>query len=361
MRLAETDEVELETSRRAAVARRDPAADGEFVYAVTTTGICCRPSCPAKRPKPENLRLFASVAAARAAGFRPCKRCRPEDTQAEPGQAAWPATVCRRIEAAVAAGEKPPAIEEMARDAGLTPTHFRRAFQRIVGVTPRAYAEAARGRLVAAELSTAKTVTAAIGRSGFESHGRFYEAAPALLGMTPTEFRAGAPAVPIRFAVGECSLGSILVAATSRGLCAILLGDDPAELIADLERRFPRAELLGGDADFERLTAAAIGLVERPAGRCELPLDIRGTAFRRRVWEALRGIPAGTTVDYAALAARLGLPRGARAVAGACAANPLAVAIPCHRVVRRDGNLAGYRWGLARKRELLRREAAEPH
>jgi AraC family transcriptional regulator of adaptative response/methylated-DNA-[protein]-cysteine methyltransferase len=247
----------------------------------------------------------------------------------------------------------------LAKRAGLSPYHFHRVFKAVTGVTPRAYGAAHRTRRIRAELDKrSKTVTEAIYDSGFNSGGRFYEASNQLLGMTPTTFRAGGADTAIRFAVGECSLGSILVAQSNKGVCAILLGDDPDELVRDLQDRFPRAALVGGDASFERLVAKVVGCVERPAAGFDLPLDVRGTAFQQRVWQALREIPAGTTASYTDIAARIGAPRGARAVAQACAANRLAVAIPCHRVVRTDGALSGYRWGVERKRDLLKREDA---
>jgi AraC family transcriptional regulator of adaptative response/methylated-DNA-[protein]-cysteine methyltransferase len=231
-------------------------------------------------------------------------------------------------------------------------------FRATTGVTPRAYAAAHRARRVRDELSRSSTVTEAIYGAGFNSSGRFYATSSEVLGMTPSDFRAGGSGTAIRFAVGECSLGSILVAATDRGVCAILLGDAPEPLVRDLQDRFPRARLIGGDRDFEQLVARVVGLVEAPALGLDLPLDVRGTAFQQRVWRALRAIPAGSTATYTQIAERLGAARAVRAVARACAANAIAVAIPCHRVVRSDGGLSGYRWGVARKRALLAREAA---
>lgn len=262
------------------------------------------------------------------------------------------AAVCRLIENA----EVPPALETMARHAGLSASHFHRLFKAATGVTPRQYAAAHRAARVRTALAARANVTEAIYDAGFNSTGRFYDTAQDVLGMKPSEFRAGGAGQEIRFAVGECILGSILVAQSARGICAILLGDDPDALVRDLESRFPRADLIGGDERFERLVAQVVGFVEEPALGLDLPLDIRGTAFQQRVWEALRKIPAGGTVSYAEIAKRIGAPRSARAVARACAANPLAVAIPCHRVVRRDGVVAGYRWGVERKRALLERE-----
>jgi AraC family transcriptional regulator of adaptative response/methylated-DNA-[protein]-cysteine methyltransferase len=239
----------------------------------------------------------------------------------------------------------------------MSPYHFHRVFKAVTGVTPRAYAAAHRSRRIRRELENrSKTVTEAIYDSGFNSAGRFYETANQLLGMRPTAYRAGGPETEIRFAVGECSLGSILVAQTARGVCAIQLGDDPDVLVRELQDRFPHATLIGGDSAFERIVAKVVGFVDAPALGLDLPLDLRGTAFQQRVWQALRGIPAGSTASYAQIAERLGAPASARAVAQACAANPLAVAIPCHRVVRTDGALSGYRWGVERKRKLLQKE-----
>jgi AraC family transcriptional regulator of adaptative response/methylated-DNA-[protein]-cysteine methyltransferase len=240
----------------------------------------------------------------------------------------------------------------------MSPYHFHRVFKAVTGLTPKAYAAARRAVRVRDELAEGtNSVTQAIYGAGFNSSGRFYAKAEEMLGMTPTAFRKGGDAAAIRFAVGECSLGSILVAATEKGVCAILIGDDPDELAHELQDRFPRADLIGGDAAFEALVARVVGFVEAPALGCNLPLDVRGTAFQQRVWQALRAIPAGETASYAEIARRIGAPGSARAVAQACAANNIAVAIPCHRVVRNDGALSGYRWGVERKRALLARES----
>jgi AraC family transcriptional regulator, regulatory protein of adaptative response / methylated-DNA-[protein]-cysteine methyltransferase len=225
-------------------------------------------------------------------------------------------------------------------------------------VTPKAYADAHRAKRVRDELAQRDTVTEAIYGAGFNSSGRFYAASSVLLGMTPTAFRAGGNGASIRFAVGECSLGSILVAATDKGVCAIQFGDDPDTLVRELQDRFPKARLIGGDESFEQLVAKVVGFVEAPARGLDLPLDVRGTAFQQRVWQALREIPSGATATYARIAERIGRPKAVRAVAQACASNGIAVAIPCHRVVRNDGALSGYRWGVERKRALLERERA---
>jgi AraC family transcriptional regulator of adaptative response/methylated-DNA-[protein]-cysteine methyltransferase len=259
---------------------------------------------------------------------------------------------CRIIEEA----QTVPALDELARRVGVSPYHFHRVFKQVTGLTPKAYATAHREQRVRSRLGRAATVTEAIFGAGYNSSARFYEKGSEVLGMTPTRYRAGGADADIRFAVGECSLGSILVAQSERGVCAILLGDDPANLARDLQDRFPNANLIGADAAFEKRVAQIIGFVEAPALGLDLPLDVRGTAFQKRVWQALRKIPAGRTVSYSELARRIGAPKSVRAVAGACAANAVAVAIPCHRVVRSDGGLSGYRWGVERKRALIERE-----
>lgn len=343
----------LQDPRWAAVAARDAGADGKFFYSVKTTGVYCRPSCPARPARPENVGFHLTATAAEQAGFRPCKRCKPDQAPLAERQAAKVAQLCRLIERS----EEVPTLEALASHVGLSVFHVHRLFKAVTGLTPKAYAAAHRAKRVRAELGKRDTITEAIYGAGYNSNGRFYEKSNQLLGMTPTRYRAGGEDMQIRFAIGECSLGSILVAATERGVCAILLGDDPEELAHDLERRFPRSQLIGADAGFERLVAKVVGLVEKPRVGVELPLDIRGTAFQQRVWQALREIPAGETTSYSELASSIGAPKAVRAVAQACAANALAVAIPCHRVVRTDGNLSGYRWGVERKRTLLAREA----
>jgi AraC family transcriptional regulator of adaptative response/methylated-DNA-[protein]-cysteine methyltransferase len=340
-------------ARWAALRARDRAADGTFVYSVATTGVYCRPSCAARPARPENVAFHATPADAERAGFRACKRCKPDQAPLAERQAAQVAALCRMIEDA----DQVPTLEQLAGRAGLSAFHTHRMFKAVTGVTPRAYAAAHRARRMRGELARRATVTEAIYGAGYGSSARFYEASNAVLGMTPTAYRAGGTGAEIRFAIGQCSLGAILVAATERGVCAILLGDDPEALAHDLERRFPRARLVGADPAFERLVAQVVGLVEQPGVGAELPLDIRGTAFQQRVWKALRRIPAGRTASYRDIARRIGAPRAVRAVAQACAANAIAVAIPCHRVVRTDGDLSGYRWGVERKRALLDREA----
>jgi AraC family transcriptional regulator, regulatory protein of adaptative response / methylated-DNA-[protein]-cysteine methyltransferase len=337
-----------------AVQRRDSRSDGKFLFAVRTTGVYCRPSCASRPAKRENVAFFETGAAAEKAGYRACKRCRPDKLGAPDPRVEAVSQACKRIEQA----EEAPSLAKLAAGAGLSPYHFHRVFKAITGVTPKAYAAQTRARRAADNLRTADTVTEAIYDSGFNSSSRFYENTDARLGMTPGAIRRGGAGAVIRFAVGQASLGAVLVAATDKGVCAILLGDDPHALVRDLQDRFPRAEFEGGDADFERMVAQVVGLVEAPGQRLDLPLDIRGTAFQQKVWAALRAIPAGRTATYTEIARAIGQPKAVRAVAQACAANPLALAIPCHRVVRSDGDLSGYRWGVERKRKLIDREAA---
>jgi AraC family transcriptional regulator of adaptative response/methylated-DNA-[protein]-cysteine methyltransferase len=343
-----------ETERWDAVRARDHAADGAFVYSVRTTGVYCRPSCAARLPRRENVRFHNACVEAERAGFRPCKRCRPNERALAERQAAAVAQVCRMIEAA----EELPSLDILAHRAGLSRFHFHRVFKAVTGVTPKAYAQAHRAERLRDELGRGGTVTEAIYGAGFNSSSRFYEASSDLLGMTPSAFRAGGSGAVIRFAVGECSLGAVLVAATEKGVCAIELGDDPDHLVRALQDQFPQAKLIGGDREFEQLIARVVGFLEMPGRGLDLPLDIRGSAFQQRVWRALRDIPVGSTASYSEIAKRIGRPKAVRAVAQACAANRLALAIPCHRVVRTDGSLSGYRWGVERKRALLQKEAA---
>lgn len=344
--------------RWAQVRARDAAADARFFYSVETTGVYCRPSCAARPARPENVAFHATREDAERAGFRACKRCRPQEPPAVERTAEQVAAMCRLIETS----ETAPTLEALAAHVGFSSFHAHRLFKSVTGLTPRAYAVAHRRARVQSEIVAASTVTQAIYDAGYSSSGRFYEEANGLLGMTPTALKAGGADLEIRFAVGECSLGSILVAATARGVCAVLLGDDPQALIDDLHARFPRADIIGADASFDALVGRVIGFVERPSAHTSradrLPLDIRGTAFQQRVWSALAAIPAGTTVTYADLAATIGAPNAIRAVASACAKNAIAVVVPCHRVVRRGGELAGYRWGIERKRVLIERERA---
>ena len=336
-----------------AVLARDAGAEGQFVYSVATTGIYCRPACAARTPNPRNVVFHADPGEAEAAGFRPCRRCRPNEAPLAERQAVLIAAACRRIEAA----EEPLSLGELADGAGLSPHHFHRLFRAITGLTPKGYGDAERARKVRDALGSGAQVTEALYDAGFGSSGRFYAAADDALGMRPAAYRKGGASAEIRYGIGQSSLGRVLAAASDRGICAILLGDDDAELVGLLESRFPNALMIAADADFQDNVAQVVALVEEPARGLALPLDIRGTAFQRRVWQALQAIPAGETRSYAELARAVGEPKAARAVAAACAANKIAVAVPCHRVVRGDGALSGYRWGVERKRSLLAREA----
>lgn len=335
------------------IVARDKTADGVFWYSVATTGIYCRPSCPSRMANAVNVTIHDTLAAARANGCRPCRRCNPEGSSTDAENAALIEASVRAIEAA----ETPPSLATLAEAAGLSPAYFHRLFKSVAGLTPRQYAAAKRAERVREDLRTSGTVTEAIYASGFGSNGRFYEQSEALLGMTPSRYRAGGAQETLRFAVGQSSLGAILVASSDKGVAAILIDDDPDLLVRDLQDRFPNATLVGGDETYEALVARVVGAVEAPRTALDLPLDVRGTAFQQRVWNALREIPPGVTATYTEIARAIGAPSAVRAVAGACAANALAVAIPCHRVVRNDGALSGYRWGVERKRILISREA----
>lgn len=356
MKQAQLEQLVAETAsdpRWQSVVDRDKNADGEFVYSVKTTGVYCRPSCGARLARPENVRFYANTAAAEAAGFRPCKRCKPAGLSLNEANAAKIAKVCRLIERS----ETVPSLEKLATYAKMSVFHFHRTFKAITGLTPSDYGAAHRTQRVRKTLTSSPSVTDAIYEAGFNSNSRFYESANDNLGMTPTRFRDGGVNTVIHFAIAECSLGSILVAKSERGICAVLLGDDPHRLALDLQDQFPKAELIGGEAGYEELVAKVIGFVEEPALGLDLPLDIQGTAFQQRVWKALQQIPVGSTASYAEIAKAIGMPKAVRAVAQACGANTLAIAIPCHRVIRNDGSLSGYRWGVERKQALLHREA----
>ncbi|MEY4939711.1 MAG: hypothetical protein RIQ93_1446 [Verrucomicrobiota bacterium] len=344
---------ETEAQRWRALLQKDAAADGHFLYSVRTTGIYCRPSCASRMPLRKNVDFHPTCQVAEAAGFRACKRCHPSGPDAAARHAAMIVKACRLIDSS----DEIPALDRLAVVAGMSRFHFHRTFKAITGVTPNVYARAQRANRVRQELAQQRTVTDALYRAGFVSSGRFYAGSSAMLGMRPAKFRQGGAGETLRFAVGECDLGSILVAASATGICAITLGDDPGALVKALQQSFPRARLVGGDVAFERWVVQVVGWVDAPELGRALPLDIRGTAFQRRVWQALREIPPGKTLSYTEVARHIGAPKAIRAVASACAANQLALAIPCHRVVRRNGALSGYRWGVERKRRLLQREA----
>lgn len=332
---------------------RDASADGAFYYSVKTTGVYCRPSCAARPARPENVEIHLTCADAEAAGFRPCRRCKPNQPSLAAQNAGKIADICRLLEKE----EDTPKLSQLAKRAGMSVYHFHRTFKAVTGLTPIEYAAAHRANRVRASLESSGTVTDAIYQAGFNSSSRFYETSNGVLGMTPSRFRGGGADTDIFFAIGQCSLGSILAAQSQRGVCAILMGEDPSLLIRDLQDRFPQANLVGSQSEYEQLVAKVVGMVEKPGIGLDLPLDIRGTAFQQRVWKALRQIPPGSTATYSEIADRIGMPKAVRAVAQACGANTLAVAIPCHRVIRNDGALSGYRWGVERKRALLEREA----
>lgn len=344
-----------EDPRWARIVAREKTADGHLWYSVSTTGIYCRPSCPSRIASPKNVQLHDTLASAKATGFRPCKRCNPDGPSIETENATLVAKACKIIEES----EEEPSLEVLADAVGRSPSYFHRTFKGATGVTPKDYAAAHRAAKVRQRLASGSSVTEAIYDAGFNSSGRFYEKSTDMLGMTPSQYRAGGVNEEIKFAVGQTYLGAILVASSKKGVAAILFGDDPDTLVRNLQDRFLRAHLVGGDRDYEAFVARVVGFVEAPRIGLNLPLDVRGTAFQQRVWQALQEIPAGATVSYAEIARRIGAPKAVRAVAGACTANNLAVAIPCHRVVRTDGSLSGYAWGVERKRVLLDREASQ--
>jgi AraC family transcriptional regulator of adaptative response/methylated-DNA-[protein]-cysteine methyltransferase len=339
----------------AAVAARDAGADGRFFYAVTTTGVYCRPGCASRLPRRENVRFFADTAAAEAAGFRPCKRCRPTEDSAAARHLAAIGKAC----ALLRDGEPMPSLDQLAAAAGMSRYHFHRVFKQVTGATPRDYARAQRIGRFADALAAGGSVTAAVYAAGFGSSSRAYEDAPQGLGMTPGKQRHGGNGETIRFVTVETPLGHALVAATARGICMTALADDPASLVAQLRARFPAAVLVAEDAELRSWAERIVRFITQPQESLDLlPLDIRGTAFQARVWRALRKIPPGRTASYAEIATAIGAPKAVRAVAQACAANRLALVVPCHRVIRSDGGLGGYRWGVDKKRALLARERA---
>jgi AraC family transcriptional regulator, regulatory protein of adaptative response / methylated-DNA-[protein]-cysteine methyltransferase len=322
-----------------------------FVYAVITTGIFCVPTCGSRRPKKSNVSFFSTPLEAEATGFRPCKRCRPDREQTPP-HIDMIAHACRRLETE----ELEPSLTNLARDAKLSPSHFQKLFKAHIGLSPKQYAKSVRARRLAAALKLGSTVTDAIYEAGYGSASRGYDAMGQTLGMAPASYRQGAIGEAIRYAIARSSLGLIAVAGTAVGISAIEFGETEAALLDRLGEMFPRAELMPADTAYRKWLKTLLSFIETPSVGLNLPLDIQGTAFQRRVWDALREIPAGTIITYTELALRIGQPTAARAVAHACATNRIAVAIPCHRVVRQDGTLAGYRWGLDRKRALLDRE-----
>jgi AraC family transcriptional regulator of adaptative response/methylated-DNA-[protein]-cysteine methyltransferase len=347
------DVYSTDQQRWKALVERDERADGAYVYGVVTTGIYCRPACSSKLPNRENVRFFDTFQDAEREGFRPCKRCDPRLPGRRPIHHEAIVRACRLIEES----EEPPSLTDLANATGFSPSYFHRLFKKEVGLTPKQYASAVRASRVRANLQTGSNVTEAIYDAGFASSSRFYDRVTSTLGMKPSEYRNRGQSLRIRFAVAQCYLGWVLIAATGEGVCAIDLGDDPKGMEEDLRARFSKAEFVDSDPSFETWVGQILAFLESPRARLDLPLDIKGTAFQQRVWQTLQGIPPGATASYADIAARIDSPKAARAVAQACASNRIAVAIPCHRVVCSDGNLGGYRWGKERKRKLLEREA----
>jgi AraC family transcriptional regulator, regulatory protein of adaptative response / methylated-DNA-[protein]-cysteine methyltransferase len=340
--------------RWAAIEGRDSLADGAFVYAVRTTGVYCRPTCRSRRPNRANVAFFDHPGAAERAGFRACKRCQPGVDRPESGHARIIERACLRLEKSEGI-----TLDELAAEVGLSPGYFHRVFKQSVGVTPKEFAMSVRLKRLRDGLAEGQTIAGGILGAGFGSIGRAYDESAEGLGMTPGQYRSGGEGRSIRYATADTSLGRVLVAATELGICSIELGDSSEGLIGRLVERFPNAELAGDDPDFADRLKAVVELVDRPGIGLDLPLDIRGTAFQRQVWEVLRAIPIGSTATYSEVARKIGRPSATRAVARACASNELAVVIPCHRVIRGDGGLGGYRWGIERKQALLDVEAED--
>lgn len=336
-------------ARWRAVLERDPRAEGRFVYAVTTTGIFCRPTCPSRRPKREHVTFYAAPAEAQAAGYRGCRRCEPSEV---PREQRWVAAVQERIETA----EKTPTLTELGAMLGVSPPHLQRVFKRATGMSPKQYANALKAERLRAGLRDAETVAAAQYDAGFGSARASYEVATAQLGMTPGRFKRGGAGETIRYAHADSPLGRFLVATTDRGVCALRFGADE-DAFKELQREFPAAELSRDDAGLSELVSTVSGHISTLEDTLTLALDVAASAFQRKVWSALRDIPPGERRTYGEVAEAIGRPSAVRAVARACATNPVALAIPCHRVIRADGALAGYRWGAERKRRLLAAEA----
>jgi len=335
-----------------AVAGRDRAMEGVFLYAVLTTGIYCRPGCPAKRPKRENVVFFRSREAAEQAGFRPCKRCKPEANAGRAGNWELVEKVCRYIDAHP--GESA-TLDALSRALGMSPFHLQRTFKALTGITPRAYADSRRLRAFKAGLRQGHSVTRSLYDAGYGSSSRLYERAASQMGMTPSRYRKQGAGVSIRYAIAPTPIGQVLVAATAQGVCAVQFGNSAAVLESALREEYPKAELSRSDREMTPYVQAIRAHI-RGEGTPQLPLDIQATAFQRMVWEQLQAIPRGATKSYSEVARDIGHPKAARAVARACATNPVAVAIPCHRVVREDGGMGGYRWGVERKQKLLAME-----
>ena len=338
-----------------AVKNRDSGAEGTFVYAVKTTGVYCRPGCSSRLPKRSNVEFYSVASDAEQAGYRPCKRCSPDSTPMTEVKAGLITAACRRIESSPVQ----PSLAELAAEANMSPGHFHRLFKKLTGITPKEYATTKQSDRFLGALDNGSSVTSAVYQAGYSGPGRAYDQLKSRLGMTPSEYGKGAPGITIRYALAECFLGWTLVAATDRGICAVMFGDNPSVLPGLIRERFPEADLQESSADENKVLKKAIAEINIPSDKFDLPLDIIGTAFQKRVWKALMEVPPGETAGYRDIAERIGRPKAVRAVAGACAANKIALFIPCHRIIRRDGGLGGYRWGLERKRIILEREIHE--
>lgn len=344
----------LEEKYWQAVLTRDTRSDGTFVYAVRSTGIYCNPSCSARRPGREQVVFFPQPEAAEQAGYRACKRCRPQEASVYELQAEMVQHACRYIETHL---EGPLTLEALGKEVSVSPYHLQRVFKRIMGITPRQYAQAYRLGQLKQQLKEGETVTTALYNTGFGSSSRLYEQAPAQLGMTPATYRRGGKSTHIGYTIVDCPLGRLLIAATEKGICAICLGDSDADLETALFSEYPAAEIQRDGVELSQWVNALLNHLSGQQPQLDLPIDVQATAFQWRVWESLRAIPYGSTRSYGEIAQDLGDPKAARAVARACATNPVAIVVPCHRVVREDGSLGGYRWGLERKQQLLAQES----
>ena len=344
----------LEEKYWQAVLTRDNRSDGTFVYAVRSTGIYCNPSCSARRPRREQVIFFPQPEAAEQAGFRACRRCRPQEASVYELQAEMVQRACRYIETHL---EGPLTLGALGKEVSVSPYHLQRVFKRIMGITPRQYAQAYRLGQLKQQLKEGETVTTALYNTGYGSSSRLYEQAPAQLGMTPAAYRRGGKSVHIGYTIVDCSLGRLLIAATEKGICSICLGDSDADLETALFSEYPAAEIQRDGVELSQWVNTLLNHLNGQQPQLNLPIDVQATAFQWRVWESLRAIPYGSTRSYGEIAQELGDPKAARAVARACATNPVAIVVPCHRVVREDGSLGGYRWGLERKRQLLAQES----
>ena len=340
-----------------AVMERDSHANGRFVYAVRSTGIYCNPSCPSRRPRREEVVFFPLPSAAEEAGFRACKRCRPPESAVADPQVELVQRACRYIEQHL---DDMPGLAELGGQVNVSPFHLQRVFKRVMGISPRQYAEARRLGQFKEQLKEGETVTQALYEVGFSSSSRLYERAPDQLGMTPTTYRRGGPGMSITYTIVDSALGRLLVAATDKGICSVCIGDDDAKLEAALWQEYPRAEIRrdGEDAGLHAWVETLVRHLDGQQPHFDLPVDVQATAFQWRVWQELQAIPYGATRSYSQVAQAIGQPKATRAVARACATNPVALVVPCHRVVRENGHMGGYRWGIERKQQLLKQEAS---